>query len=60
MSEKTFITAAEIADVCGVSISKAYEIIRNLNVELRKGGYVTLSGKISRRFFNERWYGGVD
>lgn len=55
--EKSYITAKEIAETLGVSTGKAYQIIRNLNAELQKEGYLTISGKVSRVFFQEKWYG---
>lgn len=56
--EKQYITAKEISEMLGVSNSKAYGIIRCLNAELNERGYITLSGKVSRAFFFEKWYGG--
>lgn len=55
--EKSYITAKEIAETLGVSTGKAYSIIRDLNAELQKEGYLTISGKCSRAFFQEKWYG---
>lgn len=56
--EKSYITAKEIAETLGVSTGKAYQIIRNLNAELQKEGYLTISGKVSRAYFNKKWYQG--
>lgn len=36
-----YITAKEVADVLGISIGKTYKIIRQLNDELKKEGYIT-------------------
>ena len=50
-----------VDDVCGilgVSKSTAYQMIRSLNEELKKQGYVTIHGKVSRKFFFEKFYGG--
>lgn len=55
--EKQYITAKEISGMLGVSNSKAYAIIRELNAELKERGYLTVPGKVSRAFFNEKWYG---
>lgn len=54
---KQYITAKEISGMLGVSNSKAYAIIRELNAELKERGYLTIPGKVSRAFFNEKWYG---
>ncbi len=54
-----FVTAKEIAEVMGVSVGKAYGIIRELNAQLREQGYLTIAGKVNRRFFEEKClYGG--
>ena len=58
MDNKTaFISVAEIQKVLDVSESKAYRIVRSLNSELKKEGYLVLPGKVSRQYFNERFYG---
>ena len=53
----TFITVAEIREVLEISESKAYRIIRTLNEELAKKGFMVIPGRISRQYFNERFYG---
>ena len=55
--EKQFIGAKEVAEIIGVSLSRAYSIIRKLNEELSGMGYITVRGKVSRTFFEERCYG---
>ena len=52
-----YITAKEVANTLGVSEGKAYKIIRDLNEELQSKGYLTIAGKVSRAYFNEKWYG---
>ena len=54
-----WIDAREVAETVGCSQSKAYEIIRKLNKELSQRGFITISGKTSRQFFNEKYYGGT-
>ena len=57
---KQFITAKEVAEIMGVSEGKAYGVIRELNAQLRSHGYITISGKVNRAFFEEKClYGGV-
>lgn len=56
---KQVYTAKEIAALCGISESKGYKIIAQLNKELADKGFLTFRGKISRAYFNERIYGGV-
>lgn len=55
--EKQFIGAKEVAEILGISISGGYAIIRRLNAELSDKGYVTVRGKVSRAFFEEKCYG---
>lgn len=54
---KIYYSAADIATMLGVSNAKAYELIRKLNLELEKEGYLVLAGKVSVAYFNKRWYG---
>ena len=55
--EKIYYTAEDLVEMLGVSKAKAYQIIKLLNEELEKNNYITLQGKVSRAYFNERWYG---
>jgi sugar-specific transcriptional regulator TrmB len=52
-----FITANEVAEVMGISRSKAYQIVRNLNKELKEMGYITVAGKCPIQFFKQKFYG---
>lgn len=40
-----------------VSEPKAYSIVRELNKELSDKGYMVLPGRVSRKYFEERFYG---
>lgn len=55
--ERQFIGAKEVAETLGVSESKAYSVIRGLNKELKEKGFITVQGRVSRVFFQERCYG---
>ncbi len=55
--EKMFYKVEDVAAMLGVSKSKAYAIIRNLNKELSEKGFVTISGKVSKQYFSEKFYG---
>ena len=57
MKETIFMTAQEVADLLGVSKGLAYRMIKDMNNQLKKEGYLTISGKINRTYFNERIYG---
>lgn len=49
-----FLTAEDVAELLGVSLSTAYRIIKRLNEELKKQGKIVVAGKISKRFFEEK------
>lgn len=55
--EKTYITAPELSESLGISVGQAYKIIRELNAELKKQGYITVAGKCPRRYIEKKWYG---
>ncbi|MBS7175876.1 MAG: ICEBs1 excisionase [Clostridiales bacterium] len=57
---KYYLTAPEVAEILGVSNGKAYDVIRNLNKELEQGGYITVSGKVPTKYFNQKFWGGID
>ena len=38
------------------SSSFAYKLIQKLNAELTKKGYITMSGRVPRAYFEERCY----
>lgn len=54
--KKRFYVAQEVADLLGISKTKAYQIIKKLNSELEKQGKIIVPGKISIRYFNEKVY----
>ena len=56
--EQLFMNVDDVCGILGVSKSTAYQMIRSLNEELKKQGYVTIHGKVSRKFFFEKFYGG--
>ena len=43
--------------ILGVSDGKAYGIIRQLNKELESRGFHTVTGRVSRQYFEECFYG---
>ena len=58
-TNKIYITAAELADMLGVSVAHAYKIIRQLNHELENNGYIVIAGKVPTKYFEKRWYGAA-
>ena len=57
VENRTFITVREISKMLCVSESKAYSIVRDLNKELEEKGYLIIPGRVSRKYFEERFYG---
>lgn len=57
---KYYLTAPEVAKILGVSNGKAYDVIHSLNKELQQGGYITVSGKVPTKYFNQKFWGGID
>ena len=56
--QKRFLGANEVAEYMGVSVPMAYKLIRRMNDELKKQGFITISGKVSRAYFEKKVYGG--
>lgn len=54
------INVHEVMELLQVSESKAYNVIKQLNTELKEKGYITIAGKVSRKYFNEKFYGYED
>lgn len=57
MASSMFVTVEEVQSDLDVSRSHAYRIIRDMNEELRKRGYLTIAGRVSRKNYEERLYG---
>lgn len=61
MAGSTFMRVDDVAKELGVSKSYAYKLIRKLNGELKSIGYLTVPGRISRKYFLEKvCYGDID
>lgn len=61
MTEQSFMKVEEVASELGVSKSYAYKIVQKLNAELRAMGYLTISGRINRKYFMEKLcYNGAE
>ena len=55
MADNAFMRVEEVVQELGVSVSYAYRIIQRLNAEMREKGYLTISGRINRKYFMERF-----
>ena len=56
MQKQSFMRADEVAQELGISKSHAYKVIHGLNKELQEKGYLTISGRVNREFFREKYY----
>ena len=59
MNEK-FLEVGDVMQILGISRSAAYKLMRQINSELEKKGYIVIRGKVSRKYVEERIYGMSD
>ena len=52
-----FVTAGEVAQDLGVSKPFAYKLVRQMNEELEAKGFITIAGRVSRKYYEEKFYG---
>lgn len=57
MKNTLFVTAGQIAEELGVSKPFAYKLVRQMNEELEAKGFLTIAGRVSRKFYEEKFYG---
>ena len=57
MKTDYMMTAADVAEALGISKSHAYKLIRDMNDELLKNGYMCVAGRIPRPFWESKFYG---
>lgn len=55
-----FLEVGNVMQILGISRSAAYKLMRQINSELEKKGYIVIRGKVSRKYFEERIYGMSD
>ena len=60
MNEKIYYSAEDIAKMLGVSMGKAYKILREMNKDLASKGFLTIAGKIPVEYFKEKIYTKID
>ena len=60
MSTKSMKDVNEIVNELGVSKAFAYNLIKKFNNELKQKGFTTITGKVSRKYFEEQFYGMSD
>ena len=55
--EKRFLDVHDIMEITGLSSSSSYIVIKQLNEELQKKGYLTIRAKVISTYFYERFFG---
>lgn len=53
----SFLDAHDIVELTGMSEAYAYKLIKQLNEELQGKGFITIRGRVSKQYFEERIYG---
>ena len=56
--EKLYYTADEVARMIGVGRTTAYGIVKKLNKELEKDGFLVVGGKLPKEYFDAKYFGG--
>ena len=60
MKNASFMKVDEVAQELGISKSYAYKIVQKLNEELKRKGFLTISGRVNNQYFMKRTcYGAV-
>jgi predicted transcriptional regulator len=54
MVQTSVMTVEEVAQELRISKSKAYQIVREMNAELQKQGYLTIAGRVNTTFFHKK------
>ena len=57
MSKELFVRAEEVAGALGISKPYAYKLVRAMNEEQKQKGFLTIPGRVSRNYFEEKFYG---
>lgn len=61
MENNNFMRVEDVAKELGISKSYAYKIVQKLNADLRAKGFLTISGRINRKYFLEKFcYSGAE
>lgn len=52
-----YYTASEVKEMLGISRGHAYKIVKKLNDELERQGFIVVAGRVPKKFFAEHFYG---
>lgn len=53
---RKMLNAKQVAELLDISVSYAYKVIDQLNKELSKAGYLTISGKVDSLYLYKRFF----
>ena len=54
MAESLFIKVDEVGELLGISRAEVYRIIKKLNEEMAAKGYITINGRVNRKYLEEQ------
>lgn len=54
LKQAEFYRVDDVMKMMGVKETKAYELIRDLNKELKQKGKIVVAGRVSKKYFDER------
>lgn len=54
MENNAFMSVDDVAVELDISKSYAYKIVQKMNAELRNMGYLTIAGRVNRKYFMEK------
>ena len=57
MNRNYMMTAQDVVGLLSVSKGHAYKMIRQVNKELEDMGYIVVSGKVPKAYWNRKFYG---
>ena len=57
MAKHFLMTATEVMEELGVSRAFTYKLMQKMNQELAAKGFTVINGKVSRKYFEEQFYG---
>lgn len=49
-----FLTADDVEKICKVKSGKAYQIIKDVNKEMKDKGYLIIRGRVNKRFLFDK------
>lgn len=55
-----FVDVNDVMCILEIRKSKAYTVIKTLNEELKKQGFLTVKGKVPKKYFQTKIYFDID